>query len=233
MFVPERRSENGIMKVVLIILLVLCALLLLVAGILMINIKITLGMRPDFFWKLTACGIPINPEQIMKKKGRKDSKDRNRKGGILDKILNGFGTKPVTKDKESDTSEAEDSTSDLQSQLSMLLGSVVSLVRIVPKGIRVRLRRLKIKVACEDAADTALWFGRYHALAAGTFAALSEYKGFGYGFSANKRKISITTDFESSTTTVDFELTVSFFLWQLIMMILRFGVDYFIRILNS
>ncbi len=208
-----------VLKIIGWALLGLVALLLLIC---LASIKITVGIKDDFYWRLSVFGIPI-PQSLLKgkKEKRRSESGKTRKG----------------KRKAKGTSEEK---GDSEEKKKKPIGDVLSLVfelcsealKTAPKAFRIRLHRLNIKVGGEDAAGVALTYGGLYAILEGGLAFLDTYRGFLYGFRARRNKISLTVDYSGAPTKANFKLTVSCFVWQLLNVAVRLGIKYVLHTLE-
>lgn len=200
-----------ILKIILWIILGILALLILV---LLANVKILIGYRESFYWKLYVGVLRINPEwfEIFKReKGSHKGAKKKKKG----KAQKSASKTPESQKKKS-----------AEGKLSLVLDIAKKALEIAPRAFRVRLRRLKVTVGAEDAADVAINYGKICALTEGALAFLYGYKGILHGFSANRKKVNISADFLSVKTKTDIEIGISFFVWQLLLLAVRLGVAY-------
>ncbi len=200
-----------ILKIILWIILGILALLILV---LLTNVKILIGYRESFYWKLYVGVLRINPnwfEIFKREKGVHKGAKKKKKGKVQ---------------KSASQAQEPQKKKSTEGKLSLVLDIAKKALEIAPRAFRVRLRRLKVTVGAEDAADVAINYGKIYALTEGALALLYGYKGIFHGFSANRRKINIRTDFLSGKTKTDVEIGISFFVWQLLLLAVRLGVVY-------
>lgn len=220
-------SEGGITIAILkIILWILLAVLMLLLLVCLLNVKIKVYNKNGYGYKLTVGGIRIKPEWFM---GRKD------------------GHKKPGKDKESEKSKkkkkqpAMDAGNTGASKKKKSLGSVINIITrvavtakdVLPKGVRIKLKYLHINVGGTDAAEAAMNYGKVQALLHGVFALFEDYKGFLYGFRAKRKNVVINADFFSEKTSAEFEMSISFFLWQLLFSGIRIGISAIGAIIDS
>lgn len=203
--------EIIVLKILLWILLAIFCLLLLVC---LFNVKITVGSKDRFYYKLSVGGIRINPERFMHKK-QEQAKDKQKKG----KQSKGSAQKQSAQKKGKQKKKPSPA-----SVISLVTNIAKTAARVLPKGFRIRLRHLNITVGGEDAAQVALDYGKYYAILSTAFALFDGYRGLFYGFRAKRDKVTLQTDYLSGKTTAEFELTVSFFIWQLLFSGIRIGV---------
>ncbi|MBR5307574.1 MAG: hypothetical protein IKU43_02295 [Clostridia bacterium] len=214
-----------ILKILLYVLLGILALLLAVC---LLNVKITVGNKNGFGWRLTVGGIPINPalffggKKDKHKKGKDDKKQRKAK---KDK-----GKSARTQSGKSEEAPKKKSASDT---LGLILKIAQTAKDTLPKGFRIRLKYLNITVGGEDAERVAVGYGKFYALLSGMLALFDGYKGFLYGFYVKRNKITLETDYHSGKTTAEFSLSVSFFVWQLLWSGIRIGAAALTHIIKS
>lgn len=215
---PFERRKTG-MIILRILLWILLAILLLLFLVCLVNVRITLGNRNGKFgWKLTVGGIRIDPMRFAKKKDNHKKKDEKHTWKTAEK-------------KEKKSSQKDGDRVDKADKKSV--GTVLNIVakvaktasEVLPKGFRIGLKRLNIAVGGTDAAQIALDYGRYYAILNGIFALFDGYKGLFYGFRYKRNKINIQADFMSPKTKAEYELTISFFIWQLLFSGIRIGIS--------
>ena len=193
------------------ILLAIFFLLLLVC---ILNVKITVGNRDSFYYRLSVGGVRINPEIFTgkKKKSKEEKTEKPKKS-----------KKPSNKQHLMKSEKQKKKLSPAR-VLSLVKNIAGTAARVLPKGFRIKLRFLNITVGGEDAAQIAIDYGKYYAILSTVFALFDGYKGFLYGFRAKRNKVNLKTDYLSGKTTAEFELTVSFFIWQLLFSGIRIGI---------
>lgn len=129
----------------------------------LLSIKITLKIRYTesltVYLKIFFVKIKLHPKDKKKKKYPHSMSKRKAK-----KIRDSLKKKPKkekkkTKDKkkEKEESESEENT-DLLSIISIVISFVKNFIKLFARSIRVKASRLKITVASEDAAQTALTY---------------------------------------------------------------------------
>ncbi len=207
--IPFERRKTG-MIILKILLWILLAILLLITVICFLSVRISLGNRSGKFrWKMTVCGIKIDPMRLL---GDKESnKDTDKKEKASEKDKKKEKKKPAEKDSNSSVMPEKLS---IGTVLKILADVARTALEVLPKSLRIRLKHLNIVVGGADAAQTALNYGRYHAILSGIFALLDDYNGLLYGFRAKRDKVNIQADFLSPKTKAEYELTISFFVWQ-------------------
>lgn len=199
------------------LLYILLFVLALVFLLCLLNIKITVGNREKFYYKFSIGGIKINPQWFVGKKDKHKKKEDSKKKKK--------SKKEQTVKKTKGKSTKKDSNKKSAGQVLALVLEVAKTARdVLPKGVRIRLKYLNITVGDTDAAKVAINYGRYYAILSGLFALFDGYRGFLYGFRAKRNKVVLKTDYLSGKTTAEFELTVSFFLWQLLYSGIRIGI---------
>lgn len=208
-----------ILKIILWILLALLALLLFV---LLANVKILAGYGESFYWRLSVAGIPINPGWFMKK----DKKEKVKTAHKAKK-------KKPQKNKQTQQVDKPEKKKNSADGLSLILALAEKAAQTLPRVFRIRIKKLRVTVGGSDAADIATDYGKIYALTEGALAALDAYRGLFYGFRVNRRKISVNCDFLAPKTKVTAELTVSFFVWQLLFAAVRIGAVYVVRMMQS
>ena len=209
-----------VLKIIGWVLLGLVALLVLVC---LASVKITIGIKDDFYWRLSVFGIPVPSSLLQGKKGEHKSKIKKPSKGKKQ-------TKKTTKEK-SDSEESKKKP--LGDILSLIFDLCTEALKTVPKAFRIRLHRLDIRVGGGDAASVALTYGRLYAILEGSLALLDGYRGFLYGFCAKRNKISLNVDYSGVPTRAKFKLTVSCFVWQLLNVAVRLGIKYILHTLSD
>lgn len=200
-----------------ILLWILLAILLLIVALCLLNVKVTFGNRKGRFqWKLTVAGIKIDPMRFAKKKDGHRKKD-------ADKAPSGKKKKKSSAQDDAQTAKTEKKS--VGTVLSIVAKVAETAARVLPKGFRIRLKYLDITVGGSDAAKIALDYGRYHAILSGIFALFDGYKGLFYGFRAKRGKVNIQANFLSPKTKAEYELAISFFVWQLLFSGIRIGIS--------
>ena len=188
-------------------------------------VSITIGTKKQFYWRISAFGIPI-PKVLFSGKDKKgDSKKKERKKS---RSLKKKGKAESNKKQECDK-EKENSGEKLELALEL----VKQLLSDFPKSVRIKLCFLDITVGGKEAADVALNYGRFYALIEGVLALLHSYKGVLYGFFADRAKIILNTDYTSEKTKVKFKIRISFFVWQLLYVAFRTGIKHIIFTLKQ
>ncbi len=201
-----------------ILLWILLAILLLVVAVCLLNVKITVGNRGKFTYNLSVGGIRIDPMRFIGKKN-----------GHGKKIKDKAAKKKSAGKKKSGTGSAAESGKPKKKSLGSVLYMIARIgqtaVRVLPRGVRIRLKYLNIRIGGSDAAKVAVNYGRIYAVLSGLFALFDGYRGFLYGFRARRNKVNITADFLTQKTTAEFEMVISFFVWQLLFSGIRIGVS--------
>ena len=208
-----------------ILLAVFLTILAVLALLLLLNVRVNFGVREGFWYALHVAGIPVDPALFAKKRPGKD------KGSSKEK----------KKDKKKDKREADgaaDGTdgkkkAGASDKVSLILDLTRTALDALPKTVRVTLRKLAVTVGCEDAAETALLYGRLYALVSGSLALLDAYRGLFYGFRCKRGAVALSTDFLRRDTATDIEVSVSFFVWQLLFAAVRLGVVYLLHLLKN
>lgn len=190
------------------------------------GIKITVGMREKFFWRISVFGIPI-PAKLFGGRKKEDRRKEHKPPSEKKKAKRRKKPEKVAADREP---KAKKSPGDM---LSLVLELAETALKAFPRVFRVRLHSLKITVGGSEAADIAVNYGRLYALTEGSLAVLDGYKGFLYGFKANRRRISLSADFLSTKTKIEFKVTLSFFVWQLLNAAARVGFKYILHTLKG
>ncbi|MBR3994397.1 MAG: hypothetical protein IKI97_03855 [Clostridia bacterium] len=201
------------------LLYILLFVLALVFLLCLLNVKITVGNRDKFYYCFSVGGIKINPQWFAgKKDGHKKKKDGKKKKKS-DK-------KPSKKQSQTKAGEGKKETKKKSAGeiLSLVLEVAKTARDVLPRGVRIRLKYLNITVGDGDAAKVAINYGRYYAILSGLFALFDGYRGIFYGFRAKRNKVVLKTDYFSGKTTAEFELTISFFIWQLLYSGIRIGI---------
>lgn len=213
-----------ILKILLWILLAVLILLFLVC---LLNVKITLGNRSEKFeWKLTVGGIKIDPMRFLK------MKDGHRKKGNEKKAAKKSFAKNKAAVKTEELAEKKEKQS-IGSVLNIISMIAETAAEVLPKGFRIRLKHLNMVIGGADAAQTALNYGKAYAILSGIFALFDGYKGLFYGFRAKRSKVNIQADFLSDKTKAEYELTISFFIWQLLFSGIRIGISAIAAIIEN
>lgn len=201
-------------------------LLLGVFAVLLFNVKITVGNGEKFFWKISVCGITV-PKRVFERffrsgghiKKSEKTENKKKKSDIED-----GNDKKIKKDKKEKSAK----------QVILLLTELAKVAaNALPKGFRFRLKKLRITAGGEDAAQTALAYGKFYAAAESLFALFDGYRGLFYGFRAKKSDVIITVDYEKQKSGAEFEMTVSFFVWQLVFIAIRIGVAAIVFMLKN
>lgn len=201
-----------------ILLWILLAILLIIVAVCLMNVKITFGNRKGKFqWKLTVAGIKIDPMRFAKKKDSHRKKDADKASSEKDAAKK--------KKKSSVQEDAPTEKKSIGAVLSIVAKVAETAARVLPKGFRIRLNCLNITVGGSDAAKIAVDYGRYHAILSGIFALFDGYKGLFYGFRAKRGKVNIQANFLSPKTKAEYELAISFFVWQLLFSGIRIGIS--------
>ncbi len=204
-------------------------MLLCVLAILLFNVKITVGNGEKFFWKISVCGITV-PKSVfgrffgagghMKKSEKSEKKKKESDVGV------DSGKKSKNDKKEKKEKSA-----------TQVLGFATELAKVaansLPKGFRFRLKKLRITAGGEDASQAALAYGKFYAAAESLFALFDGYRGIFYGFRAKKSDVIITVDYEKQKSGAEFEMTVCFFVWQLVFIAIRMGVAAIVFMLKN
>ncbi len=199
-----------------ILLWILLAVILLVLAFCLLNVKMTVGNSGKFYYKIHIGGIRIRPEKFAsfgKKHGEKKDKGKQKEKAA----------KKGSSDKKKVS--AEKSGKSPGDVLGIISAVARTASEVLPKGIRIRLKYLNITAGGEDAAATAVNYGKIHAVLSGVLALFDGYRGFLYGFRYRRKNVVINADFLSGKTKADFELTVSFFVWQLLFSGIRIGIS--------
>lgn len=200
--------EIIVFKILLWILLAIFFLLLLVC---ILNVKITVGSRDSFYYRLSVGGIRINPEIFSgKKKASGEEKPKKTKKS----------QKP-SKNQHLVKSKKEKKKLGVETIISI----IKNIAQTASRMLRIRLRFLNITVGGEDAAKVAIDYGKYYAILSTVFALFDGYRGFLYGFRAKRSKVTLNTDYLAGKTSAEFELTISFFIWQLLFSGIRIGIS--------
>lgn len=208
---------------------VLLGVLAIIAAVCLASVKITVGIKDGFYWRLSVFGIPLPMRLFFK--SEKDDKGKRGKGDKKDKKKKRLKKSKGEKIKEKEEPEKEKKPiGEVLSLVSELVGEAV---RTVPRAFRIRLHYLDITVGGEEAAEVAINYGRLYAITEGLLAALDSYKGMLHGFKTDRRKISLSTDYTGAKTTAKFKLTVSCFVWQLLNVAVRIGIKYFVYALKN
>ena len=219
-----------------IILLILLALLFVIAVICFLNIKITVHNRNGLAYKITADGIPTKAKYLLgidldgddgkkEKSPQKTEQDKPGRKSKKDK-----SEKSAKKSKQAENSEPGLATSTV---LSLLVNIAKTGIQQLPRCLRIKLKYLDIKIGGTDAAQTALNYGKIYGAVSGALAFLGDYKGVFHGFRAKRKNICITADFLSEETSAEFELSVSFFLWQLLYYNIKLEVSAIMAIMDD
>lgn len=209
-----------VLKIIGWVLLGLVVLLLIIC---LASIRITIGIKDDFYWRLSVFGIPI-PKLLLQ--GKKDKRKSDSKTARK-------GKKRVKKPSEEVGDSQKKKKKPLGDVLSLVFELCAEALKTVPKAFRIRLHSLDIRVGGDDAAKTALTYGRLYAILEGGLALLDGYRGFLYGFRARRDRISLNVDYSGAPTKASFKLTVSCFVWQLLSVAVRLGIRYVLRTLES
>lgn len=213
------------MKILLWILIAIAALLILVS---LVNVKITVGNSENFYYKINVSGIRIRPEMFMKKK------DKHRKEKPQKEKKSPKSKSAKKKKQTADTDKTVKKKKKSAGQIIRLVGAIAkTAAETLPKGFRIKLKFLRITVGAPEAELTAVTYGKLYALLSGLFALFDGYKGFLYGFYAKRNKVILKTDYLAQKTKAEFELTISFFLWQLIFAGMRIGVTAITEIIRN
>lgn len=212
-----------------ILLAAFLTILALIALLLLLNVRVNFGVREGFWYRLHVAGIRVDPALFAKKhpgkgkrsskKNKKDKKDRKKEKQEQD------GTS-----EEGQTGKKKTGAAD---KVSLVFDLLKTALDALPKTVRVTLRRLRVTVGGEDAADTALLYGRLYALISGSLALLDAYRGPFYGFRVRRGAVALSTDFLRRDTATDIEVSVSFFVWQLLFTAVRLGVTYLWHLLKN
>ena len=215
-----------ILKILLLILLTVLALLFLLC---LVRVKITVGNTDSFYYKLHLCGIRIKPEWFFGKKQKKDSSEKE------SRKKERSGRKKTKSSKASHTCEDKTKTKKKNiGQTLALISRIASTAgKTLPKVFRIKLKYLNITAGAPQAEQTAVIYGRIHWILASLFALFDGYKGLLYGFHAKRNKVVINADFLSDKTKAEFEMTVSFFVWQLLFAGTRIGISAIAQIIEN
>lgn len=214
-------SFKGAARILKIILWILIALVILLLLVLLSNVKILAGYSESFYWKLSVAGIPINPAWFIKK-------DKKEKAKASHKAKR----KKPQKKRQTQPEKASEKKKSSTEGLSLILELAKKAAQTLPRVFRIRIKKLRVTVGGSDAADIATDYGKIYAITEGALAALDAYSGMFYGFRANRRKISVNCNFLAPKTKVTAELTVSFFVWQLLFAAVRIGAVYVVRMMQ-
>ncbi len=130
-----------------------------------------------FLWVRVFGVVPINLKRILTKPAKPKKPKRKKK---------------AEKPKEQPEEEKEKRTlEELVSFLKAICRAVGEAARGLQKHLRISLKRFELTVSCEDAADTALWYGRANA-ALYSFMELSENV---CRFTHDENRVAIRSDF--------------------------------------
>jgi len=209
------------------IILIPLALLFLLC---LLNIKITVGNKESFYYRFSIGGIRINPEWFTKKK-EDDPDTLERKKQHKKQKAVAKAEKKAAKVKDGKTVKKKKKS--LGQTLSLITDIAKTASHALPRGIRIKLKYLNITVGGREAQDVAVTYGKLYALLSALFALFDGYKGFLYGFYAKRNKVVLNTDYLSGKTKAEFELTVSFFLWQILFAAVRVGIAYITHIIRA
>lgn len=213
-----------------ILLWIFLSVLALIVIILLLRIKILIGYREKFYYKVYLAGFRVKQSIIDYLLAKRREIKRKKKTKNAPKNAGARTVASVPKEKASELSLLDDLSLE---ELKLLLRVALDLLKIAPDALRIKLRKLRIKVGSSDAADTAIAYGKVCAVTEGILAFFENYKGFYCGFFANRKKIDISADFLASQTEFDTEISISFFVWQLIAFAVRVGVEYAMDIVES
>lgn len=216
-------SAIAILKIILWILLSVLLLFLLLC---LLNVKIKIYGKDKYGYKLTVGGIRVKPEWFL---GRKEEGKNREKDDKSEKHK-------VSKKKTSGNASengGEKSKSSVANTVNIITRVISTARDTIPKSVRIRLKYLNINVGGSDAAQTALNYGKIQALLHGMFALFEDYKGFLYGFRAKRSKVTVNADFFAAKTTAEFEMSVSFFVWQLLFSAVRIGIGLIAAIIEN
>ena len=205
------------------------AILALLFLVCLLNVKITVGNKDSFYWKLHVGGIRIKPEWFM---GKKDNHNKDEKDS---KVASKKDKK--TNKKKSDTQETESEAAPKKKNPGQVIALITRIAttacRAFPKGIRIKLKYLNITAGGKEAEQAAVMYGRIHWILASLFALFDSYRGFLYGFRAKRHKVVINVDYLSGKTSAEFELVLSFFVWQMLFVGIRVGTAAILQLIKN
>lgn len=215
----------------LIVLYIILALILLIGAILTLPIKITLEYKDDLLLSATILGsrqwsYPKQKKKVklsrysnkaIEKRKRRAQKKRlrleeKRKKQLQKNKTGGPVIPPKPKEK---TGLIED--------LELILKQISVILTRGIKHARIEVQRFIIRVAAEDAAQTAILFGAVNQAAIALLEFLDQV---GKLKQTRRSKLSVTADFASQKSTADIRIVLTLRLWQVADILWRTSLQY-------
>ncbi len=174
----------------MIFLWIVLSILALIVFLLFCPLTLRLTYRETFKATLFLYGIPIRHERILKLFAKDEPKQTP-------------AEKRPSEPKEK--AKISEMISDFTSFLKAVTRAFKSIFGNSSKHLHIKLRELRVRVATQDAAKTALLYGTIHAAAETLVDLLLEYTNFSF----QKEKVQIVSDFQSTTCKIDVCLSLT------------------------
>ena len=196
----------------MIVLYIILALMLLIGALLALPIKVTLDYKESIRLSVSLFGIGLWDHPKPKKKVNL-SHYSNKAVAKRRRRLEEKQKKKQPKKKKSKTTPQTpnqkmgplEGLGQIRKQLSAILSRSV-------KHVRIEVDRFIIRVAGEDAAETAILFGAVNQAAVGLLSFLSEA---GKLKRLRKSRLSVTADFTAQKSVADIRISLTMRLWQI------------------
>ena len=221
-----------ILKILLYVLLAVLGLILLI---LLANLGVSVRIKDDFSVYAHFLFIKVNVTKLL-------SRPKKQKKPVLLKLSDTFDAdkedsviKPekkkrekVEKDKkaksgkEGDRKETEKKKKSASELIETAKEMIGDFARYFAKFARLKVKRLYVVAASDEPDKTAVLFGEMNIAVNALLFVCRSYK----FFKINDKKVGVYSDFTASTPSVDAEIKLSFFGWQIAVMGIVLLVDY-------
>ena len=189
----------------------------LVLLLLIVHVTIILSYREKFCFYLKIGFIKINLMRFLHGKSKI-------KQTILH-LSDSFEKKEQTQkkqEKKKQKKEEDEEQQPLSQKISGIKDLVFSIVKLFAKYIKIRFAEIIIIVGGKEAAEIAVNYGIYNAVAAALYGGLSQVRNFSFC----EKKLLVKAEFLSRKTTAQIDIRFSIYIWQILVCAIKTAVIY-------
>ncbi len=199
------------------VLRIIFAVILFITFILCLKVNAKFTIKDEFKFKVSILGIRLFEYPSPEKKMRVNKR-------TLKNLSKPQKPQKSKKSSHSKDTKKEKEKKSLSENLSMLISVLQVFFSRFKRFLRIKLTRIHINVATDDAAKTAILYGTVSQAVAYITAIM--YNSGCIVKRSGKENINVTADFVSEKTTADVEITLSLAIWHFLDILIHTGLRY-------